>query len=337
MPPIPKFAFTKPVVYGLTGIALIASAGAYTDRQQPFYFQQQKRFQSPVLPERKTYNSEIVSATVASSKMAVTTPFQTLFAVPMHCESCANDISQALHKVPGITKVEPNVKEQLVTIEGTAPPSAIVDAIQSTGRDAILRGSGGSNNAAVSILETYYHRSVQEAAASAAASKPAGSWINERLVRGLARMVQVSPTETVVDLTIRGLSPGKYRATIRAYGNLQDGVTSAGPVWSGTTTADKETKSTPRGVLGTVEIGPDGRGTVFLNHPFQVWEVIGHALAVSPNDESDEGNPLKNDENTVVGIIARSAGVWDNDKTVCSCTGKTLWEERKDEVSKGML
>ncbi|KAK0716476.1 copper chaperone for superoxide dismutase [Apiosordaria backusii] len=270
--------------------------------------------------------------------MAVTTPFQTLFAVPMHCESCAKDISQALHKLPGITKVEPNVKEQLVTIEGTAPPSAIIDAIESTGRDAILRGSGASNSAAVSILETYYHRSVQEAAASASASKPVGSWINQRLVRGLARMVQVSPTETVVDLTIRGLSPGKYRATIRAYGNLQDGVTSAGPVWSGTSSStDNETKAAPPGILGTVEIGSDGRGTAFLNHPFQVWEVIGHALVISPNDESDEGKPLKNDENTVVGIIARSAGVWDNDKTVCSCTGKTLWEERKDEVSKGML
>ncbi|KAK0670651.1 superoxide dismutase [Cercophora samala] len=337
MPPIPKFSFTKPIVYSLSGIALLASAGAYAYRRQPLHLQQQRqRSQSP---ENKSFNSPIISApTTSSSKMAVTTPFQTLFAVPMHCESCANDISQALHKVPGITKVEPDVKEQLVKIEGTAPPSAIVDAIQATGRDAILRGSGDSNSAAVSILETYYHRSVQEAAASASASKPAGSWINQRLVRGLARMVQVSPTETVVDLTIRGLSPGKYRATIRAYGNLQDGVTSAGPVWRGTTAAaDSEAKSSPRGDLGTVEIGSDGRGTVFLNRPFQVWEVIGHALVVSPNDESDEGKPLTNDENTVVGIIARSAGVWDNDKTVCSCTGKTLWEERKDEVSKGML
>ncbi|CAP69175.1 uncharacterized protein PODANS_7_11310 [Podospora anserina S mat+] len=344
MPPIPKFSFTKPIAYSLSGIALLASAGAYTYRRQLLHLQQQQqqRSQSPIFPGNKSPNSPIVSAATASSlKMAVTTPFQTLFAVPMHCESCAKDISQALFKVSGITKVEPDVKEQLVTIEGTAPPSAIVDAIQATGRDAILRGSGASNSAAVSILETYYRRSVQEAAASASASKPAGSWINQRLVRGLARMVQVSPTETVVDLTIRGLSPGKYRATIRAYGNLQDGVTSAGPIWSGTTTtttADSETKpTTPRGILGTVEIGSDGRGTVFLNHPFQVWEVIGHALVISPNDESDEGKPLTNDENTVVGIIARSAGVWDNDKTVCSCTGKTLWEERKDEVSKGML
>lgn len=205
--------------------------------------------------------------------------------------------------------------------------------------------------AAVSILETYHHRP-EPADDDRGAATPAGgnnnnnnnSWVNERLVRGLARMVQVSPSETVVDLTVRGVPPGKYRVTVREYGNLRDGAASAGPVWS---SAQAQTQSqshpggggrspSPRGILGTVEVGPDGRGSAFLNHPFQVWEVIGHALVVSRQDESD-GRPLRNDEDTVVGIIARSAGVWDNDKTVCSCTGKTLWEERKDEVSKGML
>ncbi|KAL2020369.1 hypothetical protein VTK56DRAFT_8498 [Thermocarpiscus australiensis] len=272
--------------------------------------------------------------------MAVTAPFQTLFAVPMTCDGCAKDVSAALHKVPGITKVEANVKDQLVSVEGTAAPSAIVRAIQETGRDAILRGSGGSNSAAVSILETYYHRSDEEVTPAGA---PGTSWVNERLVRGLVRMVQVSPTQTVVDLTVRGVSPGTYRATIREYGNLKDGASSAGPVWSDRNQSQKKkdgegvaAAAAPRGVLGTVEVGPDGRGSAFLTLPFQVWEVIGHALVVSRQDESD-GAPLRDDPDTVAGVIARSAGVWDNDKTVCSCTGKTLWEERKDEVAKGML
>jgi copper chaperone for superoxide dismutase len=46
----------------------------------------------------------------------------------------------------GIRKVTANLKDQLVSIEGTAAPSAIVEAIQSTGRDAILRGSGKSDS-----------------------------------------------------------------------------------------------------------------------------------------------------------------------------------------------
>lgn len=55
------------------------------------------------------------------------------------------DISGSLYKLSGIQKVEANLKEQLVSIEGTAAPSKIVEAIQATGRDAILRGSGGSD------------------------------------------------------------------------------------------------------------------------------------------------------------------------------------------------
>ncbi|KAK1750634.1 superoxide dismutase 1 copper chaperone [Echria macrotheca] len=259
--------------------------------------------------------------------MAVTTPFQTLFAVPMTCDGCVKDISGALHKLQGITKVEANLADQLVSIEGTAPPSAIVEAIQATGRDAILRGSGASNSAAVSILETFHE--------SLPGTVPTRDDGNDRLVRGLARMVQVSPTTTLVDLTLRGVAAGTYRATIREYGNLAEGAASTGPVWSAQP-PEKKAGQTARGFLGTIQVGPDGHGTAFLSHPFQIWEVIGHAMVVSRQDETN-GSPLKNDENTVVGVVARSAGMWDNDKTVCSCTGKTLWEERKDEVSKGML
>ncbi|KAK5653148.1 hypothetical protein OQA88_9247 [Cercophora sp. LCS_1] len=234
--------------------------------------------------------------------MAAITPFQTLFAVPMTCDGCVRDISGALHKLRGITKVEANLQDQLVLIEGTG--------------------------AAVSILETFH-----EGGPDAAPTNEDGG--NQRYVRGLARMVQVNSTTTLVDLTLRGVKPGNYYATIREYGNLANGAPSTGPVWFSKATETK-TDGSARGFLGTLKVGPDGHGSVFVNHPFQIWEVIGHAMVVSSQDESN-GSPLTNDENTVVGVIARSAGMWDNDKTVCSCTGKTLWEERKDEVSKGML
>jgi copper chaperone for superoxide dismutase len=166
----------------------------------------------------------------------------------------------------------------------------------------------------VSILETFTDDKA-----------PPGDEGTEREVRGLARMVQVSPQRTLVDLTIRGVEPGTYHATIREYGDLKDGAGSTGPVWA-----------TSRGDLGTVEVGEDGRGSAFTDHGFEIWETIGHAMVLTKQGE-ESGKTLQNDENTVVGVIARSAGMWDNDKTVCSCTGKTLWEERKDEVRKGML
>lgn len=168
--------------------------------------------------------------------------------------------------------------------------------------------------------------------ASAPEASTEGSGVNDREVRGLARMVQVAPTTTLIDLTVRGVAPGTYAASIREYGDLKFGATSTGPVWAGGSGTTQ-----PRGILGTVQVGSDGRGAVFLDHPFQVWEVIGHAMVVSRQHEGATEAELKNDENTVVGVIARSAGMWDNDKTVCSCTGKTLWEERKDEVKKGMI
>ncbi|KAF3770285.1 hypothetical protein M406DRAFT_59332 [Cryphonectria parasitica EP155] len=264
--------------------------------------------------------------------MTVNNKFETLFAVPMHCEGCVKSVSESLYKLDGISNVEANLKDQLIRIEGTAPPSAIVATIEATGRDAILRGSGGSNSAAVSILETFDQNSLHEAVPDDG---------KKREVRGLARMVEVSPTVTLVDLTVRGVEPGTYRATIREYGDLKNGASSAGPVWKGgdltTEQQQQQQQQQARGDLGTVEIGADGRGAVFLDKPFQVWEVIGHAFVVTRQDEGKDHPPLRNDENTVVGVIARSAGMWDNDKTVCSCTGKTLWEERKDEVKKGML
>ncbi|CZR47601.1 hypothetical protein LB506_008730 [Fusarium annulatum] len=252
----------------------------------------------------------------SSNKMTADNSFETLFAVPLSCDGCVKAVSDSLYKLGGISNVEGNLKDQLISVKGTAPPSAIVEAIQATGRDAILRGTGASNSAAVSILETF--------------EDPVDGFYEEpsRDVRGLARMVQVSSGRTLVDLTIRGVSPGTYKASIRAYGDLKNGATSTGPVWAG---EDKK----PRGDLGTIAVGEDGRGAAFIDHGFQIWEVIGHAMVLTRQEEKDE--PLKNDKDTVVGIIARSAGMWDNDKTVCSCTGKTLWEEREDEVQKGML
>jgi hypothetical protein len=155
----------------------------------------------------------------------------------------------------------------------------------------------------------------------------------DRDVRGLARMVQVSSSATLVDLTVRGLRPGRYWATIRQYGNLKHGVSSTGPVWLGSSSGEaRET----RGLLGALEVDRDGRGSIILTTNVQVWEIIGHAMAVSRCNEADGSTPL--DENDVlVGVIARSAGMWDNDKTVCSCTGKNLWQERQDMTQKGML
>ncbi|KAJ5105536.1 superoxide dismutase copper chaperone Lys7 [Penicillium alfredii] len=254
-------------------------------------------------------------------------PFQTTFAVPMTCGGCVKDISSSLHKVEvvrniGINKVEASLKDQLVFIEGTAPPSSIVSAIQSTGRDAILRGSGTTNSSAVCILETH---------------SPSVS----NKIRGLARMVQVSSTMTLVDLTINGLSPGQYTATVREAGDISQGAASTGGIWDslkakvfGGDAIAPPTGKTPRGIFGSVDVDEKGMGNVFLDRPVAIWELIGRSMVVS---KSTEGPFRREDENTLVGVIARSAGVWDNDKMVCSCSGKNVWQERQEQVGQGMV
>lgn len=272
----------------------------------------------------------------------------------MTCESCVKSVSDSLYALEGINRVDADLEKQQVTVEGTgmnptsllgtiyssinisaiAAPSRIVQAIEATGRDAILRGSGTTNGAAVCILETFHQRQDDDDATESRSETAAQtmSWLDPRNVRGLARMVSVSSDTTIVDLTVHGVKPGKYNATIREYGNLEHGASSTGPAWAASSAGED---SEPRGFLGTIEVGQDGKGTMFTDHPLQVWEVIGHAMVVTQQGVGKA--ELDNNESTVLGVIARSAGMWDNDKAVCSCTGKTLWEERKDQVSKGMI
>ncbi|KAL4965688.1 copper chaperone CCS1 [Aspergillus stella-maris] len=242
-------------------------------------------------------------------------PFQTTFAVPMSCDGCIKDVSQALHKIPGINSVDASLKDQLVFIEGTAPPSSIVTAIQNTGRDAILRGSGSSNSSAVCILETH---------STSVSNK----------IRGLARMVQVSSQMTLVDLTINGLEPGKYYATIREAGDISRGAESTGGIWEAVKAKLQGRQKEGRGIFGSVEVDAKGRGNVFLDRPVAIWELIGRSMVVS---KGTEGPFRREDSNTLVGVIARSAGVWDNDKMVCSCSGKNVWQERQEQVAQGMV
>lgn len=151
-------------------------------------------------------------------------------------------------------------------------------------------------------------------------------------------MVQVGKSQTLVDLTLKGVSAGTYHATIRERGDISQGASSTGGIWEAIKKAGgfshSEPKSVARGLFGTVQVGQDGRGSAFLDRPVAIWELIGRGMVVSQNIE---GPYSKDDADTLVGVVARSAGVWDNDKVVCSCSGKTVWEERKEQQKHGML
>jgi copper chaperone for superoxide dismutase len=122
----------------------------------------------------------------------------------------------------------------------------------------------------------------------------------ENKVRGLVRMVQVASNLTIVDLTIRGLSPGTYHATIRESGDISEGPESTGGIWE-MVKAKREATSC-RGVFGTIQVDKAGVGAVFLDKPIHIWEMIGRSIVVT---RQEDGKLDKNDADTLVGVIAR--------------------------------
>lgn len=173
---------------------------------------------------------------------------------------------------------------------------------------------------------------------------------SESGIRGLARLVQVRDNDggreregrrarTLVDLTLSGVLAGVWHATVRANGDISRGAASTGAVWETGESASKTDDRRPRGYLGQVEVAEDGKGSAFLDRDVAVSDIIGRAMVVSRERPETAGEMpfVEDDGRTVVGVIARSAGVWDNEKTVCSCSGKTVWEERTEQVGKGMI
>ena len=238
--------------------------------------------------------------------------YKATFSVPMHCDACIKDISGALSKLPGVQETDFSLPNQILTTTSTSPPSAIISTIQGTGRTAILRGSGKANSAAVCILET----PPPPTSPSAPEASP---------VRGLARLIELSDRITLLDMTLTGLPTGTYSASIRQSGDISNVPGSMGGVFAGFE-GDKA------GNLGNLEVDKTGRGSMVGEVDWRIWELVGRGVVVERLGEDTEGG-----NGLVVGVVARSAGVWENEKVVCGCSGKTVWEEREEMVGKGML
>lgn len=110
------------------------------------------------------------------------------------------------------------------------------------------------------------------------------------------------------------------------------------------------------GRLGTIQVGEDGRGEMVGEIQWPIWEVVGRGVVVEREEgavngatgadgakevngavNGGEGDIGMKGDSLVVGVIARSAGVWENEKVVCGCSGKTVWEERGEAVKRGIL
>ncbi|KIR60025.1 copper chaperone [Cryptococcus bacillisporus CA1873] len=165
-------------------------------------------------------------------------------------------------------------------------------------------------------------------------------------VFGICRFVQIAPKTVLMDLTVRlpppsrvglgtaqGAQDTKYNVYIASTGNLVNPpVTTGKPYFS----------------LGSIAPDKDGYGDMFKEVDGELWEWIGRGCVVQAASEAaptitqlvaKEAAPgSEQNEATIgrifAGVVARSAGAWGNDKTVCACSGRTMWEEGREMEGK---
>ncbi|XP_052860027.1 copper chaperone for superoxide dismutase [Anopheles cruzii] len=207
----------------------------------------------------------------------------------------SDDCANAIRKSLGdVGEVEIDVGKGSVLVETALPWLEIHKRIEATGRRAVLTGFGGQS--AVAMV--------------AHGNESTG-------VQGVVRFCAISATSVsssgaVVDGTIDGLSEnGHYRLNIHECGDISQGCDSVGDIYD------------------SAEISSDssGRATIrFVNNRLDVGNLIGRSVVVA--ESSDSGRRLS------CGIIARSAGIFENYKKICACDGVTIWDERNKSIVK---
>ncbi|GHJ87113.1 hypothetical protein NliqN6_3515 [Naganishia liquefaciens] len=286
---------------------------------------------------------------VNESKPSVS--FKTEFAVDMTCQSCVSAIRSALEPLPGIESYDIDLARKQVVVTGKAAPSAVCRALKDTGRQVLVRGSGTASGthegAAVAILETPLPE------ITTASATPAQLQESQQ-VHGIARMVQVStsPVLMLMDLTVK--FPGFPSTPTKASSSPSSSITQP-PTYdvyvatTGDVTSPPTTTGPPHIPLTTLTPDPStGYADAFIELPLGLWNIIGRAMVVEPSADVqrriaeaqqrvDDAERRVREAEAVIGrrgrlgilagVIARSAGAWGNEKTVCACSGKTMWEE----------
>ncbi|XP_077292997.1 copper chaperone for superoxide dismutase [Arctopsyche grandis] len=126
-------------------------------------------------------------------------------------------------------------------------------------------------------------------------------------VRGVIRLGTSRDKGSLIDGTLDGLPPGEHSLQIHVAGDVSEGCKSLGPIYQ------------PNGKLGQIKTESNGRSSFKFYIPdLQVDAIVGRSIAIAtPEDE----------KRYACGVIARSAGLFQNNKKICACDGVTLWDE----------
>ncbi|KAJ0968796.1 hypothetical protein J5N97_021673 [Dioscorea zingiberensis] len=219
----------------------------------------------------------------------------TEFMVDMKCEGCVSAVKNNLIKLEGVKDVNVDLSNQVVRVLGSLPVKNMVDALEQTGRKVRLIGQGNPDDFLV----------------SAAVAEFKGPDIY-----GVVRFAQVNMELARIEASFSGLSPGQHAWSINEFGDLTKGAASTGNVFNPVYNASKK----PLGDLGTIEAIETGEAHFSgAKEMIRVADLIGRSIVVyGTEDKSVPG--------IAAAVIARSAGVGENYKKICTCDGVTIWE-----------
>nr|XP_020669045.1 copper chaperone for superoxide dismutase [Pogona vitticeps] len=242
------------------------------------------------------------------------------FAVQMSCQNCVEAIQTSLQGIPGLRLLDVQLDSQTVLVETSLGSEEVQGLLENTGRKAVLKGMG--------------------AASPASASSAAVAIVSGRgLVQGVVRFLQVSPEKCLIDGTVDGLEPGPHGLHVHEFGDISNSCDSCGDHFNpnGKCHGGPQDVHRHTGDLGNIIATADGRASFRMEDgQLKVPDIIGRSLVIDAGeDDLGRGNhPLSkvtgnSGERVACGIIARSAGLFENPKKICTCDGVTLWEERE--------
>lgn len=263
----------------------------------------------------------------------------------IHCESCEDSCKKVIHEISDVTIKNYEMKkndsgEDVLIIDSNISPYNLITNLQSIGKDAVLRGTSSSLNqtqdlgACVSILESL---PTSEKISQLKENLTATSLINSETVlgvrslesiRGIIRAIEMKGSKNGNDakgpawidaaLTRLPNLNGIYNVNIHKFGNLQNFGT-LGPI----------IKSNKVNLLnGGAFLPLNNEEDYEQNKTVSLMDLVGRGVSIC-----DE----KNETCYAIGLWARSSGLWGNSKKICACSGKTIWEERKDALEAGIV
>nr|CAD7267840.1 unnamed protein product [Timema shepardi] len=268
------------------------------------------------------------------------------FAVEMSCGKCEEKVRGCLSALEGVKVSQVSLEKQSVVVETNQPSTIVLDCIRATGLRAVMKGYGGD----VGIVPG------PQVAAVAMLGGETGCGLGP--VKGVVRFLQTEQDRCLIDGTIDGLEPGHHGLHIHELGDLSGGCDTIGPHLNlrgtrhGGPHEDEDNRHTSlcysthhrhtthitvtahvtllqhTGDLGNIKADVNGRAVFrFEDKLVKVGDIIGRSVAV--NQGPDDPASREGDEQRIAcGIIARSAGMFENSKRICACDGVELWDEK---------